>query len=328
MQPARFAITYSRLRGETRAAPDFVGPGELCIEPDFMVLRGRLRRWFRYGPWQEERLRLADIVNVCADGAAVRLDVLGVQRDRTLTFDAADAAAAARIAALLPQRQTTAFVQEEADRALFAERIDHFTPSTPVTWALFALNVIVYLLMWWDRLGTGAVVPEGVRLAHWGSNVGPLTLGGQWWRLLTSMFVHGGLLHILFNMAVLLQAGRLVERMFGSARFLALYVVAGVAGSLASVLWNPMVNSVGASGALFGIIGGLFAFMRRPDSGVPGTIMRELRGSLSGFLLFNIVAGLVYPHTDNAAHIGGLAGGYLAGLLLSRSLLVNLRHKH
>jgi membrane associated rhomboid family serine protease len=79
---------------------------------------------------------------------------------------------------------------------------------------------------------------------------------------------------------------------------------------------------VGASGAIFGIIGGLLAFIRRPDSGVPATIVKDLRGSLGGFLLFNIAAGLVYPHTDNAAHIGGLVGGYLAGHLLARSLHV------
>jgi membrane associated rhomboid family serine protease len=136
------------------------------------------------------------------------------------------------------------------------------------------------------------------------------------------MFLHGGLLHIGFNMLALWQAGRLVERMFGSARFLALYMIAGVCGSLASVLWNPHVNSVGASGAIFGIIGGLLAFIGRSDSGVPATVGRDLRGSLTGFLLFNIVAGFVYPHTDNAAHLGGLAGGYLAGHLLARSLHV------
>jgi rhomboid protease GluP len=124
----------------------------------------------------------------------------------------------------------------------------------------------------------------------------------------------------VFNMGALWQAGQLVERMFGSARFLALYMVAGVCGSVASVLWNPHVNSVGASGAIFGIIGGLLAFIQRPDSGVPGTVVKDLRGSLGGFLLFNIGAGLVYPHTDNAAHLGGLAGGYLAGYLLARSL--------
>ena len=177
------------------------------------------------------------------------------------------------------------------------------------------------MLGWGWNSQTDAII-RSYQLVSWGSNVGRMTLGGQWWRLFTSMFLHGSLLHILFNMVTLWQAGQLVERLFGSLRFLVLYLFAGLCGSLASVLWNPHVNSVGASGAIFGIIGGLFAFMRRPDSGVPPTIVREVRGSLSGFLLFNIAAGLIYPHTDNAAHIGGLVGGYLAGFLLARSLHV------
>jgi rhomboid protease GluP len=86
------------------------------------------------------------------------------------------------------------------------------------------------------------------------------------------------------------------------------------------VLWNPHVNSVGASGAIFGIIGGLLAFLGRPNSGVPPTVVSELRSSLVPFLLFSLWMGFVYPHTDNAAHIGGLIGGWLAGHLLARSI--------
>ena len=152
--------------------------------------------------------------------------------------------------------------------------------------------------------------------------MGRLTLGGQPWRLFTSMFLHGSLLHLGFNMLALWQVGALVERIFGSLRFVWLYLLAGLAGSLASVLWNPHVNSVGASGAIFGIIGGLLAFIGRENSGVPPTVVQDLRGSIFPFLIFNIVAGFAYPHTDNAAHIGGLAGGWLAGHLLARSLHV------
>jgi membrane associated rhomboid family serine protease len=83
---------------------------------------------------------------------------------------------------------------------------------------------------------------------------------------------------------------------------------------------------VGASGAIFGIIGGLFAFIGREHSGVPPTVVRDLRGSVGPFLLFNIGAGFLYPHTDNAAHIGGLVAGWLAGHLLARSLHVPAQH--
>jgi membrane associated rhomboid family serine protease len=95
-----------------------------------------------------------------------------------------------------------------------------------------------------------------------------MTLGaGEWWRLLTSSFVHGNLLHLAMNMFALWQAGQLVERIFGSARFAGLYLLAGIGGSLGSLGWGLLsqhpVNSVGASGAIFGIIGGLLAFIGR-----------------------------------------------------------------
>lgn len=321
--PGVFDIRFDlngRQRGENPFK--FHGMATLAIEPDFVTLRGRGRRVFRPEPEQEQRLRMVDIVNVRTDGELLSFDVIGVEKDLTITFEVPDRQALGQIIALLPARQTEAFAVAEADRELFHDRIDHWTPSTPVIWTLLALNIGVYALMWLDRSGGGTTVGESIKLVRWGSNAGPLTLDGQWWRLVTSMFLHGSLLHIAFNMLALYQVGRLVERMFGSLRFVALYMLAGVAGSMASVLWNPQVNSVGASGAIFGIIGGLFAFMRRPDSGVPPTIMKEVRGSLSGFLLFNIAAGLIYPHTDNAAHIGGLVGGYLAGFLLARSLHV------
>jgi rhomboid protease GluP len=127
-------------------------------------------------------------------------------------------------------------------------------------------------------------------------------------------------------MIALWQVGQLVERLFGSLRFVALYLVAGLCASIASVtwsvLWQSPANSVGASGAIFGIVGGLFAFMRRENSGVPPTVVNDLRGSLLPFLVFNLAAGFLYPHTDNAAHIGGLVGGWLAGHVLARSLHV------
>lgn len=313
-----------RAGGRRRAANpfNFNGRGSVTIEPDFVVLRGRRYRKFRSPVPEEQRVRMVDIVNARTDATELEFDVLGVKDDLTIGFETHDKATAYRILDLLPARQTDAFAIAEADREVFHDRIDHWTPHTPVIWTLLTVNVLVFVLMWLDPSGRGSAQAEGLKLASWGSNAGPLTLGGQWWRLVTSMFLHGGLLHIFFNMFALWQVGRLVERMFGSTRFFALYMIAGICGSLSSVLWNPHVNSVGASGAIFGIIGGLLAFIRRPDSGVPGTIVKDLRGSLSGFLLFNIAAGLVYPHTDNAAHIGGLVGGWLAGHLLARSLHV------
>lgn len=326
-QGASFEIRF-RAGGRRRAGNpfNFNGRGSITFEQDFVVLRGsRYRTFRRSAPEEEQRVRMVDIVNACTDGKQVEFEIVGVKNDERVGFDVSSADEINRILSLLPARQTPAFATEMAESEVFHDRIDHWTPRTPMIYALLAVNILVYVLMLLDPSG-GSPMADSAKLVRWGSNAGQLTLHGQWWRLVTSMFIHGGLLHISFNMFALWQAGRLVERMFGSARFIALYMIAGVCGSLASVAWNTHVNSVGASGAIFGIIGGLLAFIRRPDSGVPPTIVKDLRGSLGGFLLFNIAAGLVYPHTDNAAHIGGLVGGYIAGHLLARSLYVPHHH--
>jgi len=323
----------------------FQGAGQVTVEPDFVTVRGNSHRSFRFSQREQHRLRMADIVNVRVEGEDVVFDVLEVQQaqvqEREVGFSAGSREAAQRIAALLPQRRTARFEVEYAERNVFHDRIDYWSPSTPVIWCLLVANVGIFFLMWFVRQGHTAINAQSllawgagadaIRRSHqlitWGANYGPWTLKGQWWRLFTSMFLHGSVLHLAFNMFALWQVGRLVERIFGSLRFAGLYLLAGLAGSLASVLWNPHVNSVGASGAIFGIIGGLLAFIGRANSGVPPTVVSDLRGSILPFLLFNLSAGFVYPHTDNAAHIGGLAGGWLAGHLLARSLHVPGQHK-
>ncbi|MGX4642906.1 rhomboid family intramembrane serine protease [Massilia sp. SYSU DXS3249] len=317
----------------------FRGKGTLAFEPDFVFVRGCEQRSFRLPKREEHRIRMADIVNAWSNGQDVWFDVLGVKGDVTVGFSVADADTAKRIVALLPARQTEAFVREHEENEVFHDRIDYWSPSTPVIWGLLAANIGIFALMWYARQHYQASLAGPLReffalhpnvsamlhaqqLVDWGSNLGRRTLGGEWWRLVSSMFLHGSIWHLGFNMLALWQVGRLTERIFGSARFIGLYLLAGVSGSIASVLWNPNVNSVGASGAIFGIIGGLLAFLGRPNSGVPPTVVSELRASLVPFLLFSLWMGFIYPHTDNAAHIGGLLGGWLAGHLLARSIHV------
>jgi len=318
----------------------FQGRGQLVIEPDFIVVRGSSHRSFRFPKREEHRLRKVDIVNVRTEGQDVLFHMVGVQGNEEIGFSTADGAAAKAIAAALPARWTPEFKVAYTEREVFHDRMDYWSPSTPVIWFLLVANIGIFLLMWLARYrhgtpwmptmlgwgkGPGVMLDamiRSVQLVHWGSNDGRLTLHGQSWRLLTSLFLHGSMLHLAFNMLALWQVGQLVERIFGSVRFVGLYLLSGIAGGLASVLWNPHVNSVGASGAIFGIIGGLFAFIGRQNSGVPPTVVADLRGAIGPFLLFNIAAGFLYPHTDNAAHLGGLAGGWLAGHLLARSLHV------
>jgi rhomboid protease GluP len=317
----------------------FRGKGTLEIGTDFVFVRGCSHRSFRLPRREEQRIRMVDIVNAWSNGQDVWFDVLGVKGDVTVGFSVADADTAARIVALLPQRQTEAFMREHEENAAFHDRIDYWSPSTPVIWGLLTANIGIFALMWLARQYYEAELvgplrrlfalhPDADALLHsrqlveWGSNLGRRTLNGEWWRLVTSMFLHGSIWHLGFNMLALWQVGRLTERIFGSTRFAGLYLLAGLSGSIASVLWNPKVNSVGASGAIFGIIGGLLAFLSRSNSGVPPTVVSELRSSLVPFLLFSLWMGFIYPHTDNAAHIGGLVGGWLAGHLLARSIHV------
>lgn len=317
----------------------FRGKGTIEIGADFAILRGSRHQSFRLPQRQEQRLRMVDIVNVYASGSDVWFDVLGVKEDLTVGFSVEDAAMADRIVALLPARQTPEHAEAHAEQQVFHDRIDYWTPSTPVIWGLLVANIGIFALMWLARQRYQSFLEGPLRqlfalnpnasamlhaqqLVEWGSNYGRLTLKGEWWRLFTSMFLHGSIWHIAFNMLALWQVGRITERIFGSVRFAGLYILSGLAGSLASVLWNPQVNSVGASGAIFGVIGGLLAFLGRKDTGVPPTVVKDLRASLLPFLLFSLWMGFIYPHTDNAAHIGGLVGGWLAGHLLARSIHV------
>lgn len=188
--------------------------------------------------------------------------------------------------------------------------------EAPVTRGLVAINGLVFVLAavasgnWWH-------IP-GADLIAWGSNFGPLTLESQPWRLVTSLFVHGGLLHVGLNMLALWQAGPVVEQLHGPRRFLALYLGAGLLASVASLWWRPEVNSVGASGAIFGVIAALLVDLRLRRDLMPREVFRRMRSGLVSFLGFSLFAGLALPGIDNAAHLGGLAGGALLGYALAR----------
>jgi len=194
-------------------------------------------------------------------------------------------------------------------------------PSASRPWctrALVAANVAVFLL---TALGGGGLLQaDGERFIGWGSNFAPLTAAGEWWRLATAMFLHFGLVHLLFNAWALWVIGSLVERLYGHARFAAIYAVAGLAGGLASMTWNPLANSAGASGAIFGIIGAQLAFFMRGGHLLPATVVRAQRNSTLAFIAYAVVFGFVVPGIDNAAHFGGLAAGFALGWLLTRPL--------
>jgi rhomboid protease GluP len=145
-----------------------------------------------------------------------------------------------------------------------------------------------------------------------------VAIDGQSWRLLTSVFLHGGIIHLGVNLWVLSRIGPLVERLYGNVGFTLLYLAAGLGGALASAWWHPLVVSVGASGAIFGLIGGLGAFLISHRSAIPAPVVAGVRGGVIAFVVYNTLFGLAIPGIDNAAHLGGLASGFVAGLLLQR----------
>ena len=190
--------------------------------------------------------------------------------------------------------------------------------SMVVTQLIFGANIAVFLGM---TLAIGASMlsnPPGQQLVHWGANFGPYTVSGQWWRLLTCLFLHGGLLHIAFNMWCLWDLGRLCESLYGHWTFTCVYLLSGFSASLASIVWNPSVLSVGASGAIFGLAGALIASFYLGEFSLPRAAISGTLRSVVVFVGYNLVFGAVIARTDNAAHIGGLIMGLLLGALIAR----------
>ena len=183
-------------------------------------------------------------------------------------------------------------------------------PRFSATLTLVGLNVLWFGAM----VASGISYDDTQQVLRWGADYGPLTLGGQWWRLVTSMFLHFGFFHLAFNMWALFNVGRVAEALFGSRAFLALYLLSGIGGSLASVLVHPLAVSGGASGAIFGVAGGIIAALGLTRRG-PGNevLLGRILPSLVLFVLYNLVVGFRSTGIDNMAHLGGLVVGAAFG---------------
>lgn len=173
--------------------------------------------------------------------------------------------------------------------------------TAPVVMGIIVVCVVVYILQRMSPEVTTRFVMAPF-----------LVKEGEWWRLFTAMFLHSPsmILHIAFNMFVLYSYGPHVEQAFGHARFGAMYLTAGFAGSAASYAFGSCVGSVGASGAIFGIVGVLavFFYNRRRSQ-----FVRQYLNGLLVFVGINLLFGFTASGIDNAAHIGGLAGGLALG---------------
>jgi membrane associated rhomboid family serine protease len=172
---------------------------------------------------------------------------------------------------------------------------------------LVALNVGIYLL----QLAQGAPVQANAGSIFFnGALFGPAVADGDWWRLITAAFLHYGPIHLAMNMIALWLFGPALEAALGSARFLLLYVAAGLAGSAGALLATPDAVTVGASGAIYGVFGAILVLERQ------GTYV--FGGSVIPLLVINFAFTLFIPGISKGGHIGGFLGGALAILVLSR----------
>lgn len=179
-----------------------------------------------------------------------------------------------------------------------------------VTYGIIALNILIFIAMIID--GAGLFTPNALVHLKWGSNYSPLTLTGDWWRLISSIFIHFGIIHLLMNMYCLYTVGVYLEPMLGKLRYLAAYLCTGLVASLVSLWWHAgePVNSAGASGAVFGMYGVFLALLT--SNLIPKKVKDELLKSILLFIAFNLLYGLK-GGIDNSAHIGGLLSGFVFG---------------
>ncbi len=189
-----------------------------------------------------------------------------------------------------------------------------------ITIALIAINVLVFLAM--VASGVSFTNPTTRDVLLWGGDFAPLTIGAhQYWRLLTSCFLHFGIIHIGMNMYVLYLIGPFIETIFGRIRYLVIYFIAGLAGSLVSVHVHPLAVGAGASGAIFGLYGAVFGFLLIRRRTLNPAAVSSITKSAGIFVLYNVVYGSVSGTTDLSAHLGGLLAGFLIGMLLARPQL-------
>ncbi|MBI2149279.1 MAG: rhomboid family intramembrane serine protease [Acidobacteria bacterium] len=186
-----------------------------------------------------------------------------------------------------------------------------WTRRTPFTFIFLGINVAVFALM----ALAGGSMNEPTLLAF-GVKSNPEIAAGQWWRFITPVFIHIGLLHLLFNSYALWMVGPQVEKLYGSTRFVILYLLTGVAGVTGSYFYHPDTVSAGASGAIFGLFGILLTFGIRYRRSIPPFFKQAVGAGVLPVIVINLIIGFTIPQIDNSAHISGLlAGAALAALL-------------
>jgi membrane associated rhomboid family serine protease len=202
-------------------------------------------------------------------------------------------------------------VRQHRARSTPGQTVRRLTSGAIVTNSIIGVNVAVWLL---GVLAGPAAILNGSPLAGAFGLLGPAVAAGQWWRLLTSGFLHSGVIHLGLNMLVLYILGPGLERVLGRLGYLALYAAGLTAASVGALLLSPSALTVGASGAIFGLMGATIIGQRA--SGID-----PWRSGIIAWVVINLVFTVIYPGISIGGHLGGLAGGLLAGLVLFRRSL-------
>lgn len=214
---------------------------------------------------------------------------------------------------LILKEKTVRLAEEEIEQSTkLDEAMNISKVNTYITYGIIAANVLMFIIT--VASGISFMEPRGYEMIPFGANYAPLTAGGEWWRLFTSVFLHFGIIHLAFNMYALYMVGANLEPMIGKAKYLTAYIATGIIASAVSLIWhkdNPVV-SAGASGAVFGMYGVFVALLT--TNIIPKEVRGRLLQSIGIFVGYNIIYGLKSASgVDNAAHLGGLVSGLLIG---------------
>jgi rhomboid protease GluP len=325
-----YAIDYNVFTA-TAVNPTFKGPGRLTIGADgpTYVFTGKPRGLFA-GKTSQVVFGPHDIANVAVVGRMVKFKETLAQaggKRQPFVFYCRDGIEARAVADLLPQTLDSEFTENKDFAAKLKDVAGVGSPWTSVTNMIIAVNVAVFVVM--GVLGAGWIQTENMMpYILYGANNGAATTDGEWWRLLTSMFMHYGIMHLLLNMWALFQAGHFVERLLGRGPYALMYLGSGLAGGFASIFWHgDKIWSAGASGAIFGVYGALLGYMLREKQSLPQSMYQSLMKSTLTFAGYNIVYGMARTGIDNSAHLGGVLGGLVFGWLLALPLDRGVRQR-
>lgn len=188
-------------------------------------------------------------------------------------------------------------------------KIKRFLRKPVVTYTFLGLQILLFILMTFDGGSTNTLT-----LVQYGAKFNPLLVAGQWWRLVTPIFLHIGWIHLLMNSVILYYLGIQLEDTLGHWRFAMIYLLSGIAGNAASFAFNAFSVSAGASTSLFGLFGATL-FLGRTYTNNPA--IQQMSRNFGTLIIINLVFGFFSSSVDLAGHLGGLAGGFLLSTAIS-----------